>query len=68
MTESPLHAFTVMDTATLAGVFLGKTVLAKAIKVANIAFDKKQAHSALYDALKTAELFCQLVNRCDFKK
>jgi ribonuclease T len=62
ITKSPLHAFTVMDTATLAGAFFGKTVLAKAIKCAGIEFDSKEAHSALYDTLKTAELFCQIVN------
>ena len=61
--KSPLHAFTVMDTATLAGVFYGKTVLAKAIKTAGIEFDTREAHSAVYDTLKTAELFCQMVNR-----
>ena len=60
--RSPLHAFTVMDTATLGGVFHGKTVLAKAMKVADIAFDTNEAHSALYDTLKTAELFCQMLN------
>jgi ribonuclease T len=26
-------------------------------------FDNKSAHSALYDAVKTAELFCGIVNR-----
>ena len=31
--------------------------------MANIAFDGKQAHSALYDTEKTTELFCQMVNR-----
>jgi ribonuclease T len=63
LVKSPLHAFTVMDTATLAGVFYGKTVLAKAIKTAGIEFDSSEAHSAVYDTLKTAELFCQMVNR-----
>ena len=61
--KSPLHAFTVMDTATIAGVFFGKTVLAKALRVAGIEFDKNEAHSALYDTIKTAELFCQAVNQ-----
>ena len=52
-----------MDTATIAGVFFGKTVLAKALRVAGIEFDKNEAHSALYDTMKTAELFCQAVNQ-----
>ncbi len=59
----PLHAFTSFDTASLAGVFLGQTVLAKALEKAGIPFDTKEAHSAIYDAEKTAELFCAMVNR-----
>jgi ribonuclease T len=38
-------------------------VLAKACEIAGIPFDNKQAHSALYDTTKTAELFCQIVNQ-----
>ncbi len=66
LTKSPLHAFTVMDTATLAGAFYGKTVLAKAIKCAAIEFDSNEAHSAVYDTLKTAELFCKIINNMPF--
>lgn len=59
----PLHAFTAFDTASLAGLCFGQTVLAKAIAVAGIPFNKEEAHSAIYDAEKTAELFCYMVNR-----
>ncbi len=59
---SPFHAFTCFDTATLAGVIYGQTVLAKAAKAAGIAFDTNEAHSAIYDAQKTAELFCIMLN------
>ena len=31
--------------------------------MADIDFDGHQAHSALYDTMKTAELFCTIVNR-----
>jgi len=62
ITKTPFHDFTVFDTATIAGVFFGKTILAKALKEANIEFDKNEAHAALYDTRKTAELFCQAVN------
>ncbi len=58
----PFHAFTCFDTATLAGLMYGQTVLAKAMKAAGIPFDVKEAHSAIYDAEKTAELFCTIVN------
>lgn len=59
---SPFHAFTCFDTATLAGVIYGQTVLAKAMQSAGIEFDAKEAHSAIYDARKTAELFCTMLN------
>ena len=37
--------------------------LAKAAKAAGIEFDSGQAHSAIYDAERTADLFCNIVNR-----
>jgi ribonuclease T len=60
--KSPFHAFTCFDTATLSGVFYGQTVLAKAAEIAHIAFDPQEAHSAVYDAQKTAELFCKILD------
>ncbi len=60
--RNPFHPFSVFDTATLAGATLGQTVLARAIETANIEWDPKQAHSARYDAAKTAELFCLMLN------
>ena len=41
----------------------GQTVLAKACAEAGIAFDNNEAHSAAYDAERTADLFCDIVNR-----
>jgi ribonuclease T len=61
--QNPFHAFTCFDTATLGGLAFGKTVLAKALKAANINFDKNKAHSAIYDAERTAELFCLIINK-----
>lgn len=61
--RSPLHPFSCLDTATLSGLAYGQTVLAKSCKIAGIEFDGHQAHSALYDTEKTAELFCSIVNR-----
>jgi len=60
--KSPFHAFTCFDTATLAGLMYGQTVLAKAAKAAGLYFDTKEAHSAIYDAEKTADLFCIMLN------
>lgn len=61
--RNPFHPFSHFDTATLAGLAYGQTVLAKACKSAGIEFSNAEAHSAIYDAEKTAELFCTIVNR-----
>ena len=61
--RNPFHPFSVMDTASLSGLAYGHTVLARACQLADIDFDNSEAHSAAYDAFKTAELFCQIVNR-----
>lgn len=61
--RTPFHPFVSFDTTSLAGLSLGQTVLVKACRAAGIHFDQKEAHSALYDAQKTTELFCYMVNR-----
>ena len=61
--KNPFHAFSTFDTATLGGLAYGQTVLARAAQAAGIAWDGTKAHSALYDAERTAELFCAIVNR-----
>lgn len=61
--RNPFHPFATFDTATLSGLAFGQTVLAKACKIANIPFDHKKAHSALYDTVQTTQLFCEIVNR-----
>ena len=61
--RNPFHPFSSFDTATLAGLAYGQTVLAKACAIAGIEFDGKAAHSAKYDTEKTAELFCRIVNK-----
>lgn len=58
----PFHAFTCFDTATLGGFIYGQTVLAKAALAAGLNFDPKEAHSAIYDAEITADLFCIMAN------
>ncbi len=60
--RNPFHPFSVFDTATLAGATLGQTVLARAIAIAGIEWDQSEAHSARYDAAKTTELFCVMLN------
>lgn len=60
--RNPFHPFSCFDTATLAGVALGQTVLARATTLAGIDFDSRSAHSARYDAERTADLFCHVCN------
>lgn len=59
---NPFHPFVTFDTAALSGLVYGQTVLAKACKATGIKFDNTKAHSALYDTLQTAKLFCTIVN------
>ncbi len=61
--RNPFHPFSSFDTATLCGLAFGQTVLARACQAAGISFSAEEAHSALYDCEKTAEIFCYIVNR-----
>jgi ribonuclease T len=61
--RNPFHPFSCFDTATLAGAALGQTVLGKALTVAGLEWDAGSAHSARYDAERSAELFCLVCNR-----
>src|SRR5581483_515424 len=52
--RNPFHPFSCFDTATFAGAALGQTVLAKAVTGAGLKWDSSSAHSAAYDAERTA--------------
>jgi len=60
--RNPFHPFSNFDTVSLAGLAYGQTVLARAVKAAGLSWDDAEAHSAIYDAERTAELFCNIVN------
>jgi ribonuclease T len=64
--RNPFHPFSSFDTATLGGVALGQTVLSRAVIAAGHAWDSAEAHSAIYDAERTATLFCTICNRFRF--
>lgn len=61
--RNPFHPFSVFDTATLSGALLGQTVLKRALTAVDLPYDDNAAHSAIYDAEMTADLFCLLINR-----
>ncbi|MGM0541974.1 MAG: ribonuclease T [Pseudomonadota bacterium] len=66
--KSPFHDFSTFDTVSLSGLVYGETVLAKSVQAAGIEWDNSQAHSAVYDTEKTADLFCTIVNKYPLTK
>ena len=61
--RNPFHPFSHFDTVSLAGLAFGQTVLARAVAAAGIEWNNDEAHSALYDTQKTADLFCTIINQ-----
>ena len=60
--RNPFHPFSVFDTVTVAGMAYGQTVLARAVHAAGLDWDSREAHSAVYDTERTAQLFCIIAN------
>jgi ribonuclease T len=60
--RNPFHPFSTLDTVSLSALAYGQTVLAKAAQAAGMEWDNSEAHSAIYDTEKTAELFCKIMN------
>jgi ribonuclease T len=61
--RNPFHPFSCFDTVTLAGIAFGQTVLSRAVIAAGQEWDRESAHSASYDAERTADLFCGICNQ-----
>lgn len=61
--RNPFHPFSTFDTVTLAGLAYGQTVLSRAVQAAGLPWDGSEAHSAVYDTERTADLFCKVLNR-----
>ncbi|MEO7148397.1 MAG: exonuclease domain-containing protein, partial [Rhodanobacteraceae bacterium] len=61
--RNPFHPFSCFDTVSFGGLAYGQTVPSKAVLAAGLSFDSSEAHSAVYDAERTADLFCTVVNR-----
>ncbi|GHD68027.1 ribonuclease T [Luteimonas padinae] len=60
--RNPFHPFSVFDTVTMAGLAYGQTVLARAVQAAGLDWNSEDAHSAVYDTERTAQLFCTIAN------
>jgi len=61
--KSPFHSFSSFDTCTLSAIAFGQTVLARSIQAAELDWKEDNAHSAVYDTERTAELFCTIMNQ-----
>lgn len=60
--RNPFHPFSFLDTVSLGALAYGQTVLARAVAAAGLEWDAAEAHSAVYDTVMTARLFCRVVN------
>lgn len=60
--RNPFHPFSTFDTVSLAGLAYGQTVLKRAVQAAGFDWSDSEAHSAIYDTEKTADLFCKIIN------
>lgn len=60
--RNPFHPFSTFDTVTLAGLAYGQTVLSRAAQAAGLDWNGSEAHSAVYDTERTAQLFCRVLN------
>lgn len=63
--KSPFHSFSMIDTVSLGVLATKQTVLAKICKELDIDYDNDEAHSAAYDAMVTAQVFCKIINDFD---
>ena len=63
--KSPFHPFSLIDTVSLGVLATKQTVLARVCKELGIPYDNNEAHSAAYDAMVTAEVFCKIINDHD---
>ncbi len=63
--KTPFHKFSVIDTVSLGVLATGQTVLARICDQLGIDYDNDQAHSAAYDTLVTAKVFCAIFNSYD---
>ena len=61
--NNPLHPFSSLDTVTLGALAYGQTVLSRIAEAAKIEWENESAHSAVYDAEKTAAVFCDVMNK-----
>jgi len=65
--KSPFHSFSLIDTVSLGVLATKQTVLARICKELDVSYNNEEAHSAAYDAMVTAQVFCKIINNFDLK-
>ncbi len=65
--NNPFHPFSCFDTVSLGAMAYGQTVLSRIAELSGLTWDNEAAHSALYDARMTAEIFCKILNTWNSK-
>lgn len=65
--NNPFHPFSNLDTVTLGALAYGQTVLSRIAVAADLDWESGSAHSAVYDAEKTAAIFCEVMNRWEMQ-
>ena len=65
--KSPFHPFSLIDTVSLGVLATKQTVLARICKELDVSYNNEEAHSAAYDAMVTAQVFCKIINNFDLK-
>ena len=65
--KTPFHPFSLIDTVSLGVLATKQTVLARICKELNVSYNNEEAHSAAYDAMVTAQVFCKIINDFDLK-
>ena len=63
--KTPFHKFSLIDTVSLGVLATGQTVLARICDELGIDYHNDEAHSAAYDTVVTAKVFCSIVNNFD---
>ncbi len=60
--RNPFHPFSTFDTVSLGALAHAQTVLSRIAESAGLDWSTDDAHSAVYDTMKTAEIFCSIYN------
>ncbi len=61
--RNPFHPFSALDTVSLGALAHAQTVLSRIAVSSGLEWSAEEAHSAVYDTLQTARVFCSIFNQ-----